>query len=97
MTNAEQYLENVKSWPAHRGKTELVSHLEGANLSRAESQLAFCYSCGAGYTDGAKDCEMFQCPMYGYMPYGSKKTKSSRAGKTLSPEHLAKMQAGRRK
>jgi hypothetical protein len=91
------YLEAVKSWPGHQGKAELIRHLEGETLSRAESQKAYCYGCMAGYTDGNKDCELYHCPMYPYQPYGSKKVKSGRAGKTLSPEHLAKMQAGRLK
>lgn len=90
------YLEAVNSWAGHRGKAELIRHLEGETLSRAESQLAFCFGCMAGYSD-EKDCELYQCPMYPYQPYGSKKPESGRKGKTLSPEHLAKMQAGRRK
>ena len=97
ITDRELYLKNVKSWPGHRGRQELIDHLEGKMISRAEAMLAFCYGCGAGYTDGAKDCELYQCPMYHYMPYGSKKIKSSRMAKVLSPEHLAKMQAGRKK
>ena len=97
MNESEQYLNNVRLWPTHRGKKELIDYLEGKALSRTAAMLAFCYGCGAGYTDGAKDCELFQCPMYPFMPYGTKKAKSGRAGKTLSPEHLAKMKAGRKK
>ena len=92
--DVELYLKNVKRWPGHRGHQELINYLEGKVLGRAESMLAYCYGCGAGYTDGAKDCELYHCPIYPYMPYGSKKAKS---GKVLSPEHLAKMQAGRKK
>jgi hypothetical protein len=91
------YLESVKTWPAHRGKQELIRALDGEILGRADAMLAYCYGCMAGYTDGNKDCELYHCPMYPYQPYGSKKPESSRTGKTLSPEHLAKMQAGRRK
>jgi len=91
------YLKTVESWAGHRGKAELIRYLKGESISRAESQLAFCYGCNAGYSDGAKDCEMTNCPMHPYMPYNTTKKKSGRAGKVLSEEHKAAMQAGRRK
>jgi hypothetical protein len=91
------YLENVKTWAAHRGKNELIRHLEGESISRAEAMLAKCYDCCAGYSDGGKDCEVPHCPIYGYMPYNTNKKKSGRAGRVLTDEHKAAMLAGRNK
>jgi len=90
------FLDHVRTWGAHRGQRELIAHLEGKELSRAESMIAMCYGCCAGYTDGAKDCLVPNCPMYGFMPYAEKK-QSDRPKRVLSPEHLAKMAAARRK
>jgi hypothetical protein len=91
-----QYLQNVKSWAGHRGKKEMIEHLEGKVLNRAAAQLAYCYGCMAGYSDGNKDCGMEHCPLYPYQPYGTKKPKSTKVGKELSQEQKDKMQAGRK-
>jgi hypothetical protein len=88
------YLKAVQSLPAHRGQRELINHLEGKELSRSQAMIAMCYGCMGGYTDGAKDCLIAGCPLYGFMPYAEKKSGPKR---TLSPEHLEKLQAARRK
>jgi len=55
-----------------RGGKELRRHLSGARLTRAQAILAACYDCSGYYSDGRADCDMPDCPLYGYMPYKSK-------------------------
>jgi hypothetical protein len=56
-----------------RGQAERIKCLKGKHLTRAEAMLAHCYDCTGGYADGARDCEMETCSIYGYMPYRENK------------------------
>ena len=71
-----------------------------------------CHSCQGEYVDGKKDCEVTSCSLYYWMPYRehmpdynweqyaprAKGTVLKEDRKTeRSPEHIAKMQAGRKK
>lgn len=77
----------------YRGRKEFIAHLEGKSLSKAQAILAACYECMGWYMDGVEDCQMKSCPLHPYMPYNKDKTKR----RTLSPDHVAKMKAGKEK
>ena len=65
-----------------RGKAELLAYARGEQISRGDAILAKCYECNGGYVDGARDCELKDCPLYGYMPYNKNKYK----GRPVSDE-----------
>lgn len=52
-----------------KGRTELVRHLQGRQISRGQAILAKCYDCMGYYADGKCDCSIPSCPLYGYMVY----------------------------
>lgn len=73
-----------------RGGKELKAYVEnGKKLSLKQAVLAKCYDCSAGYCDGAEDCEVTECPLYLYMPYG--KAWKNREKKEMSPEQKEKL------
>jgi hypothetical protein len=51
------------------GKEDFLRHLNGEALTRGEAISAKCYDCCCHYADGKADCEMPECPLYGFMPY----------------------------
>jgi hypothetical protein len=85
-------LTEVKKYGrAFKGKTELVSFLSGKKLTRTQSITAYCYICMGYYADGADDCRQNDCPLHPFMSYNKTRPK-----RVMSPEHIAKMQAGRK-
>ena len=56
-----------------RGRKELENHLAGKRLTAKQAAYAKCYDCMGGFVDGKVDCGVTGCPLYGYMPYGSRK------------------------
>ena len=56
-----------------RGKSELINHLNGKRLTRNQAIRAMCYDCTGFYADGRLECELSDCPLYGFMPYRGKK------------------------
>ncbi len=54
-----------------KGRPELVKHAKGLRLTRKQSMLAKCYDCMGYYSDGVRDCEMPECPLYPYHSYNS--------------------------
>ena len=56
-----------------QGGKELKAHREGKRLTWRQGILAKCYECVGGYVDGKADCEIADCPLYAWMPYGQKK------------------------
>ena len=62
-------LEDVKNSPLSSGKREMIKHLEGKPLTRKQAMSAKCFECCNGFIDGRIDCEITDCPLYGFMPY----------------------------
>ncbi len=58
--------KSVKAWPSRKGKTNLLDHLSGKPLTRAQAITAMCYSCTAG--DGGI-CTVLGCPLYPFSQY----------------------------
>jgi len=61
-----------------KGKAEIMRQRSGKRLSYKQAVLAKCYECMGYYADGKLDCEIPDCPLYGFMPYRTvnKKFKS---------------------
>jgi len=94
-------ISEILTWPLRLGRKELIAHLEETALNRGQAMVAKCYECMGGYPDGAVDCLVPACPLYGFMPYRNKKVKDVqkkvRKTKTISPEHVKALQEGKRK
>lgn len=89
MTRREQQIANIKKWSLHRGKNELLRHLEGGKaLTMGEAIAAKCYDCMGGYPEGTEDCRIDHCPLHDFSPYREGGPRKSR---TFSDEQKAKM------
>jgi hypothetical protein len=73
-------LSDVDSWPAHKGKRELMKHMRGDLLSYKEAVMGKCYDCNVGWVDGAEDCKVPDCPLYGFMAYRDEKPDRPKRG-----------------
>jgi hypothetical protein len=60
--------------PKARGNKEFKSHQMGGRLTKRQAILAKCADCMGNYVDGRIDCEMPECPLYPFSPYGSFKS-----------------------
>lgn len=76
------------------GRRELLKYLEGARITQRQAILAKCYDCMCYYADGRKDCEIPDCSLYPFMPYG---TKPQTQARRLSKVHKERFMAGRNK
>jgi hypothetical protein len=94
MAKISKMIEVVGKWALHQGKSELLRFLNGGKLSWKEQCRAKCFECCCGYDDGAKDCKIPTCPLYGGMPYRDAKPEK-KGSRTMSDEHKAKMAAAR--
>ena len=56
---------------AIKGEKEFNKFINGGSLTRKEAMLAKCYDCNGG-KESAQDCEIEDCPMYGYHHYRSR-------------------------
>ena len=74
-------IKEIKNSPQSKGKKELLKRLSGGHLTHKESIHAKCFECSNGYIDGKNDCEINDCPLYEYMPYGSIRYKNPNLGK----------------
>ncbi len=61
----------VKTIPgiSAKGSSALIKHLQGKRLTASQINLAKCYDCMGGYTDGRYSCLIPKCPVYPAMPY----------------------------
>ena len=59
-----------------KGRAELLKHRSGKKLSYKQAVLAKCNECMGFYADGKLDCQIPDCPLYGFMPYRNKATKT---------------------
>jgi hypothetical protein len=69
-----------------KGRKEFELIQSGKQVSPKAAILAKCYECGGHYEDGAKDCEISDCPLYIYMPY---QTSRERKKRVVSEEQRA--------
>ena len=84
-------VRQLEKYPRRRGRKELIRHLKGERITRGEAIKARCYECLGYCVDGAVDCEMPECPLYGYMPYRNKRESSeSPCTAGYSDEHAGK-------
>lgn len=79
-----------------QGKKELLKFQTVAKITAREAIKAKCYECMGNYEDGRDDCEVTTCPLYGYMPYGSRKYEPTRRGKGRA-DNLIKARAAKSK
>lgn len=77
-----------------QGKKEILKYLKGNRLTLRQSVIAKCYDYMAFYTDGRNDCKLLDCPLYPFMPYGTKPQTPTRK---LSKVHKEKFMAGKNK
>jgi len=82
------------------GRRELLEYLNGGTISKKAAILAKCFDCCGYYDAGRIDCEIPDCPLYPFMPYGKKKKKVKRAMSEKQKEaaqKLAVFRSGTRK
>lgn len=63
-------LASLSTSPHSGGRELLKKYLSGEVLGNAPAIKAKCCECSGNYVDGKKDCEVYTCPLYPYMPYG---------------------------
>lgn len=56
--------------PSSNGLSMLKLYVRGGRLTRGQAIAAKCADCCCYYVDGRRDCEVFSCPLYPWMPYG---------------------------
>lgn len=72
MTQIEQAIRNVTSWPRRVGKAELLKHMTGERLTRDEAIRAKCFDCVCGGDDKPDRCTVIQCALTAYCPWNRK-------------------------
>ena len=75
-----------------RGVLELRNFGQGKKLSLKQSILAKCCDCMGNYADGKIDCEIPDCPLYPFMPYGV--AWAGRTKRIVSPERMKQLRSG---
>ena len=63
-------LDRIKACPLHRGRKELIAHMEGKRLTRGQAIKAKCYECNNGFPDGWANCSILDCPLNPYFYRG---------------------------
>jgi len=61
----------------------------GDRLTQRQAILAKCAECMGNHIDGRIDCQMPECPLYPFMPYGSFKSRTPKKpyiGKVKMPD-----------
>lgn len=58
-TRIERAIETAKNLPRHKGKAELLRHLEGRSLTRDAAIKAKCYEC----SPEGEPCSVCTCPL----------------------------------
>ena len=105
-TVAQKQLEKIRTdGKAFIGREQAIQHLEGKPITHKEAIHAMCYMCSGMHSDGLTKCTSHECPLYPKTPYPSdpvpnalkltRQRDPNAPKKVLSPEHLAKLAAGR--
>ena len=76
--------------PKAKGNKELKKHLLGDRLTRRQAMLAKCADCMGYYIDGRLDCQMPECALYPFMPYGTFKPDTLKKSSTRRLKALVK-------
>lgn len=80
---------DVNTWPTKKGKTVLLKHLSGKQLTPSQAITAKCYEC-TGAFDAGEDCRVPDCPLYQFLPHGK---WGQRKKRQISPEQRSQMAA----
>jgi hypothetical protein len=75
-------VEIMERMPSSKGIRYLKLYQSGEVLSRSEAIQAKCCQCRSMYVDGLNDCEKYDCPLYGFMPYGKNRMNYYRRKKS---------------
>lgn len=51
------------------GRSSLLKHLWGEELTKQEAIEGHCYDCMNFYIEGVRDCKEYVCPLYPFFPY----------------------------
>lgn len=62
----------VSKWEQRKGKASYLRYLRGQRISMRQGIEAKCFDCLGGYPEGAEDCNIPTCSLYGWMPYRGK-------------------------
>ncbi len=95
MTISDRIMAIEKDGLKVRGKSELINYLKGDRLTHKEAIRAKCYECMCCFIDGRQDCGIPGCPLYPFMIFNPAKKEPRR--KKLTPEHIRKLQVGRKR
>lgn len=79
-------IESIQKSPKCSGKTELLNHMDGKLISRAQAMKAKCFECCNGFIDGRVDCGICDCPLYAWMPYRVSRPTVVRRQKKQAPD-----------
>ena len=76
-------------------KKYLHRYQMGERLTPGQTFRAKCCECMGDFVDGRMDCEIPECPIYPFMPYGkavfASRLLRKQARKELNPEARARM------
>lgn len=61
--------KDIENSPISSGRTNMLKFINGKNLTYKQAVLAKCFECCNGYIDTRQDCQIADCPLYGFMPY----------------------------
>lgn len=71
--NHRRMIRDVETWPLRKGKRDLLKHLKGEKISRAEAVRAKCYECLGG--EGGP-CSVTTCALNGWSQYSKSKDQT---------------------
>ena len=69
------FLDAVTAAPSSTGRTQMLRHLKGEELTKAQAISAWCFECMGRFVDGKKDCQSCTCPLHPFMAYNPNKRK----------------------
>lgn len=68
---ANQARRRVQAWPRRAGKSDLLKHLNGEQLTRAQAIRAKCYECVGG--EDIQPCDVTACPLTSFCQWNRAK------------------------
>lgn len=96
MTEHERIIADIEKYGiAAAGRAECIKLHRGEKVNIHQAVKARCYECMGYYSDGAKDCEMPECELYAWMPFGE--TWKNREKRPMTEARLAALAEARKK
>lgn len=97
MTEHERIISDIEKYGIQvKGRNECIKIHRGEKVSIQAAVKAKCYECMGYYSDGARDCEMPECELYAWMPYGAAwKNREKRAMSPAQKAHAATLKKTR--